>query len=81
MRNTAIFALLLFLSPTIAVAHPGHGYAATQDGVLHYVVNPVHATPWILGAMALAVACRLVIVRRNRRKKCTGKATKPLQSK
>ncbi len=33
-----------------ALAHPGHGHPNLQRGPAHYLLSPMHALPWILGA-------------------------------
>ncbi|MCA9084466.1 MAG: hypothetical protein KDA81_10445 [Planctomycetaceae bacterium] len=41
-------AFLIGLSSESVWAHPGHGNPQTQDGLLHYVLSPVHSWPTLL---------------------------------
>ncbi|MFG0333953.1 MAG: hypothetical protein ACF8TS_11370 [Maioricimonas sp. JB049] len=57
-RHSAVTAATLSaaLITTIAHAHPGHGTIDASQPA-HYVVEPLHAAPWIgLVAVALAAA-------------------------
>jgi len=70
MRRGILAASLVttLLQSGIAVAHEGHGHPAWQSGVMHYVLNPVHAIPVLLvGCVALLVS-RIVAVRSARRR-------------
>lgn len=49
-------SLAMFCATAPLSAHEGHGHPGTQDGVLHYVVNPSHAVPALVTA---AIACSL----------------------
>lgn len=40
-------ALILAVSSSVALAHPGHG-VTDPDSVAHQIVEPVHAVPWLL---------------------------------
>jgi hypothetical protein len=55
MRLPAFLAVLL--SPSLALAHPGHG-ALPGDSLSHWIADPLHA-----GAVATAVVLTLVAAR------------------
>lgn len=70
MRRGILAAAMVVtcLQSTVAVAHEGHGHASWQTGVMHYVLNPVHAIPVLLvGCVALLVG-RMVVARAARRR-------------
>lgn len=50
--------LLILLVAGSAVAHPGHGSAQYQDGVLHYVTSPAHAGSTLLAVIAVVASVR-----------------------
>jgi len=75
MRQTALLTALIFLTPSVVTAHPGHGSAAVQEGVLHYVANPSHAAVWLPGLVAVIAAIGFLRARRDRlRRRATSNA-------
>jgi len=57
MRKT--IALLTMLTPTAAIAHPGHGVVG--DPTFHLLAEPIHALPLLV---VIAGAAALLIIRR-----------------
>ncbi|QDU36566.1 hypothetical protein Mal4_08530 [Maioricimonas rarisocia] len=49
--------LSALLTSAVAQAHPGHGTIDASQPA-HYVVEPLHAAPWI-GLVAVAVAAAM----------------------
>jgi len=47
-----VFTTVVLSSPSVAMAHPGHGYGGGSFGVLHYLIEPVHL---YLGAAVIGV--------------------------
>ncbi|MEW4527881.1 hypothetical protein [Maioricimonas sp. JC845] len=56
-RRSVATALFASLTSTIAQAHPGHGTIDASQPA-HYVIEPLHAAPWI-GLVAVAAAAAL----------------------
>ncbi len=67
MRHAAIFSLSVSMMASTANAHPGHGAAEAQQGLLHYVLSPLHATPWLMGVATLVIAATVLGARRRAR--------------
>lgn len=49
-----------------AAAHPGHGVDGGGAHWLHYVSDPLHVAPWVVGGLALVL---LVQARRSVRRR------------
>lgn len=63
-RTLAIFALsvaAVSMNASSILAHEGHGHPDHQDGVSHYVVNPSHALPIMIGAVVLIAGCVMLV--------------------
>lgn len=65
MQRFLAAALVLGSTVPCALAHPGHGSAANQDGILHFVLSPLHVVPWLL----LAIAGSLLAFQRHTARK------------
>ena len=65
MRIFVSTAIVLTLSLGSAIAHPGHGDPAVQNGVVHYLASPIHFIPVI--CMAVAGAAISLTIRRHRK--------------
>jgi|LakMenEpi03Aug12_release.lakeMendotaPanAssembly.Ray.scaffolds.fasta_scaffold1433822_1 hypothetical protein len=65
MRIFVSTAFVLTLSLGSAIAHPGHGDPAVQDGFVHYVASPIHFIPVI--CMAVAAAAITLMIRHHRK--------------
>ena len=53
---------LTFLALTNPLsAHPGHGNAAAQDGLTHYLTSPTHLGTGLLIVLAVAAVARIAI--------------------
>ena len=53
---TTLAAVLALASP--AAAHPGHGLDGGSTHWLHYLSDPLHAAPWVVGVLALVLLVR-----------------------
>ncbi len=53
-------AVAILADADAAMAHPGHGTAAAEAGVLHYLTSPMHIGPFLaivllgIGALCLS---------------------------
>lgn len=65
MRIFVSTAIVLTLSLGSAIAHPGHGDPAIQDGAVHYLASPLHFIPVI--CLAVAGAAITMTIRRHRK--------------
>lgn len=63
-RFAALLASAAVSLPSLALAHPGHG-GTDGHGLLHYLVEPVHAS--VLLGLAFAAVVSFVAVRRRER--------------
>ncbi|MFO0978451.1 MAG: hypothetical protein U0996_18740 [Planctomycetaceae bacterium] len=70
MRRGILAAALVItgLQSTVAVAHEGHGHTSWQTGVMHYVLNPIHAIPVLLVGCVAVLVGRMVANRAGRRR-------------
>lgn len=62
-------AIILAVSSSAALAHPGHG-VTDPESVAHQIVEPVHAVPWLLLigiALTLAATAGLLWKQHRRR--------------
>lgn len=48
---------LVFLTPALASAHPGHGVTSGET-LLHWVTEPAHAAGLVLGVALVGFAAR-----------------------
>jgi hypothetical protein len=53
-------AVGIFLCPTLAFAHEGHGDPGQGDSVTHYLLTPFHLTLSILLCIAITLAARMM---------------------
>ncbi len=65
MIRTVLIFVASLVSASASLAHEGHGHPDHQNGVMHYVVNPSHATS-IVFTVAAVIAIGYLI-RRVRR--------------
>jgi hypothetical protein len=63
-RIAASLAFAAASLPAIALAHPGHG-STDGHGLIHYLVEPVHASV-LVGLLAAAVVSFVAVKRRER---------------
>lgn len=62
MTRQFLALVLTFLAFTnSASAHPGHGNAAVQDGLTHYLTSPMHLGTGLLVVLAVATVARIAI--------------------
>lgn len=56
--------VIAFIAATdIAMAHPGHGAATTDSGVLHYLTSPMHCGPPLAVALMIVAGLKLLKTR------------------
>lgn len=63
-RIAALFGSAAASLPALALAHPGHG-STEGHGLLHYLVEPLHASA-LLALVAAAVVSFIAVRRRER---------------
>lgn len=54
MQHLIQSLICLFICVSTAVAHPGHGNPAVQEGASHYLLTPSHLAPLLLATGLLA---------------------------
>lgn len=69
MRRGILAASMIatLLQSGVVLAHEGHGHPSWQSGVMHYVLNPVHAIPVLLVGCVAFLVGRMVASRAARR--------------
>lgn len=60
----AFFVAIAFIAAAdVATAHPGHGAATADSGVLHYLTSPMHSGPPMAVVLMVVAGLKLLKTR------------------